>query len=61
MWKNETIDHLIIHCPIFGDLWLQLKSWIGVFSVDPHQVLDHYYHFVYSSFDLALWYLGSLE
>ncbi|AES76150.1 hypothetical protein MTR_6g072090 [Medicago truncatula] len=47
--QNETIDHLIIRCPIFGDLWQQIKTWIGVFSVDPHQVLDHYYQFVYSS------------
>ncbi|XP_024626870.1 uncharacterized protein [Medicago truncatula] len=47
--KNETIDHLIIHCPIFGDLWQQIKTWIGLFSVDLQQVLDHYYQFVYSS------------
>jgi len=47
--KNETIDHLIIHCPIFGDLLQQIKTWIGVFSVDPQQVMDHYYQFVYSS------------
>jgi len=47
--QNETIDHLIIHCPIFGDLWQQIKTWIGVFSVDPRQVLDHYYQFVFSS------------
>jgi len=47
--QNETIDHLIIHCLIFGNLWIQIKTWIGVFSVDPQQVLDHYYQFVYSS------------
>ena len=46
--QNKTIDHLIIHCPIFCDLWQQIKTWIGVFSVDPHQVLDHYYQFVFS-------------
>jgi len=52
--QNETIDYLIIHCPIFGDLWPQIKTWIGVFSVDPQQVLDHYYQFVCSSGGYAL-------
>ncbi|AES68202.1 transmembrane protein, putative [Medicago truncatula] len=46
-WR--LLHYLIIHCPIFGALWQQIKTWIGVFSVDPHQVLDHYYQFVYSS------------
>ncbi|RHN73183.1 putative transcription regulator mTERF family [Medicago truncatula] len=47
--EQETIDHLIIHCTIFGDLWKHIKSWIGVYSVDPQQVTDHFYQFVHSS------------
>ena len=47
--QQETIDHLIIHCNIFGDLWKHIKSWIGVYSVDPHQVTDRFNQFVYSS------------
>jgi len=47
--QQETIDHLIIHCNIFGDLWKLIKSWVGVYSVDPHQVTDHFNQFIYSS------------
>jgi hypothetical protein len=47
--QNETIDHLIIHCPVFGNLWQLVKSWIGVYSVDPQQVTDHFYQFAHSS------------
>jgi len=49
----ETIDHLIIHRPVFGNLWQLVKSWIGVYSVDPYQVTDHFYQFVHSSGGLA--------
>jgi len=52
--QNETIDHLIIHCLIFGVLWQQIKTWIGVFFVDPQHVIDHYYQFAYSSGSYAL-------
>ena len=47
--QNETIDHLLIHCPVFGNLWQLVKSWIGVYSVCPQQVTDHFYQFVHSS------------
>lgn len=46
--QNENIDHLIIHCPVFDNLWQYIKTWIGVFSVDPQQVMEHYYQFVHS-------------
>lgn len=49
-----------------------IKFWIGVYSVDPFQVTDHFNQFVHSSggyaprrvfftFDLALLHLGYLE
>ena len=47
--QQETIDHLIIHCNIFGELWMLIKSWIGVYFVDPLQVTDHFNQFVHSS------------
>jgi len=28
--QNESANHLIIHCPIFGFLWQQVKGWFGV-------------------------------
>lgn len=47
--QQETLDHLIIHCNVFGNLWKLIKSWIGVYSVDPLQVTDHFNQFVHSS------------
>ncbi|XP_024634727.1 uncharacterized protein [Medicago truncatula] len=47
--QQETLDHLIIHCNFFGNLWKLVKSWIGVYSVDLHQVTDHFQQFIYSS------------
>jgi len=47
--QQETIDHLIIHCNIFGELWKFIKNLIGVYSVDPFQVTDHFNQFVHSS------------
>jgi len=47
--QQETIDHLIIHCNIFGDLWKLIKSWISVYLVDPLQVTDHFNQCVHST------------
>jgi len=47
--QNETLDHLIIHCPIFGNLSQLIKSWLGVYFVDPQQVTERFYQFVHSS------------
>jgi len=40
--NNETTDHLLIHCPIFGVLWQHVKTWIGFNSTDPQDILDHF-------------------
>jgi len=45
----ETAEHLIIHCPIFGSLWQLVKSWLGVYSVDPQHVMEYFHQFIYSS------------
>jgi len=45
--QNETGEHLIIHCPTFGFLWQLVKSWLGVYSVDPLHVMDHFHQFIY--------------
>ena len=47
--QNETLDHLIIHCPIYGNLSQLIKSWLGVYYVDPQQNTDYFYQFVHSS------------
>jgi hypothetical protein len=43
--NNETSDHLVIHCPIFGELWHHVKAWIGADSVDPQHIMDHFHQF----------------
>jgi len=45
--QNETAKHLIIHCPTFGFLWQLVKSWLGMYSVDPQHVMDHFHQFIY--------------
>jgi hypothetical protein len=46
---NESADHLLIHCPTFGELWQHIKTWISVYSVDPQHIMDHFIQFAYSS------------
>ena len=52
--QNETATHLIIHCPTFSSLWQLVKNLIGVFSVDPQNVMDHFHQFIYSLVDIIL-------
>jgi hypothetical protein len=47
--SDETIDHLLIYCPIFGVLWQHVKTWIGFYSVEPEHILDHFTQFAYST------------
>ena len=47
--NNETTYQLLIHCPTFGELWHRVKTWIGVVSVDPQHIMDHFHRFAYSS------------
>jgi len=46
---NEIAEHLIIHCPTFGSLWQLVKSWQGLYLVDPLHVMDHFQQFIYAS------------
>ncbi|MCH79282.1 cysteine-rich receptor-like protein kinase [Trifolium medium] len=45
----ESAQHLFISCSVFGSLWSLVRSWIGVHSVDPQSLPDHFYQFTYSS------------
>ena len=47
--NNETTDHLLIHCLTFGELCHHVETWIGVDTVDPQHIMDHFHQFVYSS------------
>ncbi|GAU51257.1 hypothetical protein TSUD_98780 [Trifolium subterraneum] len=45
----ETAHHLFISCSVFGSLWELVRSWIGITSVDPTSVRDHFVQFTYSA------------
>jgi len=47
--NNESTDHLLFHCPIFGILWDLVKELIGVYFVDPPHVLGHFTQFAYTT------------
>ncbi|GAU16239.1 hypothetical protein TSUD_298710 [Trifolium subterraneum] len=38
----ESAQHLFISCSIFGSLWSSVRSWIGLSSVDPQNLADHF-------------------
>lgn len=41
--QNESANHLIIHCPIFGSLWKHVKTWLVVYFVDPKYITDLFF------------------
>ncbi|MCI20195.1 70 kDa peptidyl-prolyl isomerase, partial [Trifolium medium] len=45
----ESAQHLFISCSIFGSLWSSVGSWIGVSSVPPHHLADHFIQFTHSA------------
>ncbi|GAU45454.1 hypothetical protein TSUD_107460 [Trifolium subterraneum] len=45
----ESVQHLFISCGTFGSLWSSVRSWLGVLSVDPHSVADHFLQFTFSA------------
>jgi hypothetical protein len=42
---QESVDHLLITCSHFGQLWMQIRSWLGLSSVDTHCAQDHFHQF----------------
>jgi len=49
----ESVDHLFLHCNFFGDIWYQVRFWLGFLGVDHHNIGDHFLHFTY--------YLGGMK
>ncbi|PNY02098.1 E3 ubiquitin-protein ligase Hakai-like protein [Trifolium pratense] len=47
--KMESAQHLSISCSTFGFVWSSIRSWIGVFSVDPHNLVEHFLPFTFSA------------
>jgi hypothetical protein len=45
----ETAHHLFLSCLVFAPLWSLVRSWIGISSVDPLVLHDHFLQFTYSA------------
>jgi len=41
----ESIQHLFIHCDIYGSIWQQVRAWIGVLGVDHQSLNAHFIQF----------------
>jgi len=41
----ETSSHLLLHCRIFGEVWNFIHNWLGVCSVLPNVLADHFIQF----------------
>jgi hypothetical protein len=46
---NESTYHLLLHCPIFGTVWMLVNDWINVSSANPFHINDHFTQFTYST------------
>jgi len=46
--SDESSGHLFVHCNIFGSVWHFIYRWLGVSSVAPRQVPDHFNQFSYN-------------
>lgn len=45
----ETAQHLFVSYPIFGELWLHVRHWVGVSGADPQDIADYFSQFIYFS------------
>jgi len=43
----ETSQHLFVSCPIFGELWLRVRAWIGIVGADSYDIADHFVQLSY--------------
>jgi len=41
----ETTNHLFLDCSFFGSIWQRVRYWLGVHSVDPSIIADHFLRF----------------
>ena len=42
---SETVDHLFLGCGIFGDIWLLVWQWLGIYYVSSGVLRDHFVQF----------------
>jgi len=42
---EETAAHQFLHCHRFSTIWLLIRNWIGITSIDPSGVTGHLVQF----------------
>jgi len=42
---EESSTHLFLHCNIFGSVWHYISRWLGLVTVNPFFVGDHFNQF----------------
>ncbi|GAU48725.1 hypothetical protein TSUD_406040 [Trifolium subterraneum] len=47
--EMESTQHLFLACCTFGSLWSMVRAWLGITSVDPIILTDHFLQFTWSS------------
>jgi hypothetical protein len=43
--SSKSSNHLFLHCNIFGSIWHLIYRWVGISTVVPNYVLDHFNQF----------------
>jgi hypothetical protein len=42
---SETTSHLFLHCNIYGALWYNVQTWLGIYLVPPGELRHHFIQF----------------
>lgn len=42
---EENLDHLFLHCNSFGSIWFYIYRWMGMSTVIPFSIGDHFNQF----------------
>ena len=45
----KLANHLFLGCNVFNSVWHLLQNWLGISSVDPFGISDHFFQFSYST------------
>jgi len=43
--QQESETYVFLSCQFFGQLWQLVRNWLGVYSTDPSNIVDHFYQF----------------
>ena len=38
----ESATHLLLHCNFFSALWSHVRIWLGIYSVPPGELRQHF-------------------